>query len=159
MTAKRFAAPIPAPPMNRWGRATVVLLLLLGVAALAGGSALVAKPDGSIMQFPTSLLAGSPFADFLIPGLILGGLFGIGSLLVAALGLRRWHAAPFLAFAIGAGMMVWIVVELAIIKELSFLHPLCFGWGLAIAGCAVPWGMPTFRGWLSRRAEAPGDTH
>jgi hypothetical protein len=79
-------------------------------------------------------------------------LFGVGSIFVAVIGLRRWRIAPFLAFAIGCGQMIWIVVELAIIKELSVLHPICFGLGLAIAIAAVLWGWPTFRGWRATRA-------
>jgi hypothetical protein len=138
--------------MNRAGRTTVGLLVLLGLMALAGGVALVARPDGSIMTMPLSMLAGSPFPDFFIPGLILGGLFGVGSQVVAGLGLRTWRIAPFLAFAIGVGQMIWIVVELAIIKGISVLHPICFGIGLAIAVAAVSWGWPTFRGWRRMRA-------
>ena len=136
--------------MNRAGRATVGLLALLGIGALGGGIALVARPDGSILQMPTSLLAGSPFPDFLGPGLILGGLFGLGSLAVATLGLRSVRLAPFLAFAIGCGQVIWIVVEVAIIGSLSIVHVIYFGIGLAIAVAAVPWGWPTFQGW--RRA-------
>lgn len=137
--------------MTRSGKATVGLLAFLGLGAIGGGASLVARPDGSIMQMPVSLLAGSPFRDFLIPGLILGGLFGLGSFAVAFMGIRRVRLAPFLAFAIGCGQMIWIVVELAVIKELSFLHPTCFGLGLAIAACAVPWGLPTLRGWQAAR--------
>ena len=157
MTADAAAAPatssrtIPRPAMTRAGRTAVVLLLVLGVGALAGGAALVSQPDGSVMKFPLSLLAGSPFADYFFPGLILGGLFGLGSFATAVLGLRGWRVAPFLAFAIGCGQMIWIVVELAIIKELSFLHPTMFGIGLAIAAAAVPWGWPTFQGWRAAR--------
>ena len=140
--------------MNRAGRATVGLLVLLGIGALGGGIALVARPDGSILQMPTSLLAGSPFPDFLVPGLILGGLFGLGSLAVAILGLRSVRLAPFLAFAIGCGQTIWIVVEVAIIRGLSFVHVIYFGIGLVIAVAAVPWGWPTLQGW--RRATRKG---
>ena len=144
------ARAIPRPVMNRAGRSTVGLLILLGIGALGGGIGLVVAPDGSFMHMPLSWLQGSPFPDFLVPGLILGGLFGVGSLVVAALGLRSVRLAPFLAFAIGCGQMIWIVVELAIIRSLSILHPIWFGIGLAIAVAAVPWGWPTFQGW--RRA-------
>jgi hypothetical protein len=142
---------IPRPTLNRAGRSVVVLLILLGVGALAGGVALVYKPDGSFMQMPLSMLGGSPFPDFFVPGLILGGVFGLGSFAVAALGLRRWHIAPFLAFAIGCGQMIWIVVEVAIIKGISILHPTFFGIGLAIALISVSWGWPTFQGWRTAR--------
>ena len=142
---------IPQPELHLAGKVCVAILLLLGLGALAGGIALVAKPDGSVMQFDVKLLAGSPFTDFVFPGLILGGLFGIGSFATAGLGVARFRIAPFLAFAIGCGQMIWIVVELAIIRELSFLHPVCFGIGLVIALTALPWGWPTFRAWRTAR--------
>ena len=67
------------------------------------------------------------------------------------MGLRRMRLAPFAAFAIGGGQMIWIVVELAIIKDFSFLHPTFFGVGLVIAVASFFWGLPTFRAWrLSR---------
>jgi hypothetical protein len=151
MNSVPTAPTIPAPRLDRAGKATIGLLAFLSLGAFAGGASLVAKPDGSIMQMPLSLLAGSPFADYFIPGLILGGLFGVGSLVVVFLGIRKVRLAPFLAFAIGCAQMIWIVVELAIIKELSFLHPTCFALGLGIAACAVPWGLPTLRGWQAVR--------
>lgn len=144
----RFEA-IPRPQMNLAGKVAVTFLVLLGLGALAGGIALVARPDGSVMHMPVSLLSGSPFADYLVPGLILGGLFGIGSFVVATLGVLRWRIAPFLAFAIGAGQMIWIIVQLSIIKSISVLHPAFFGVGLVIAVASVYWGRATFRGWLA----------
>jgi len=141
---------IPRPELNRFGKTAVALLIALGLGAVGGGIALMAQPDGSIMKFETTLLAGSPFTDFFFPGLILGGLFGIGSFAVAWMGFRHHRLAPFLAFAIGCAQMIWIVVELAIIQELSFLHPVCFGFGLAIAATAVAWGWPTFQAWRAR---------
>ena len=145
------AAGVPRPEMHVAGWVAVAGLVVLGLGALAGGISLVVKPDGSVMGFETSILAGSPFRDFLMPGLILGGLFGIGSLAVAGMGLARWRIAPFLAFAIGVAQMIWILVQLAIIKELSFLHPTMFIIGLVVAVAAYFWGRPIFRAWLAAR--------
>jgi len=142
---------IPRPQTRGAGRVAIVALWVLGVGALAGGIALAVRPDGSIMHFDLSLLAGSPFTDYLVPGLILGGLFGLGSFAAATLGMAHHRIAPFLAFAIGCAQMIWIVIELLIIKELSFLHPTMFGIGLVIAAAAVPWGWPTFVAWRSSR--------
>jgi hypothetical protein len=142
---------LPRPALGTAGKIAVALLTLLGIGALAGGIALVSKPDGSVMHFSVDLLAGSPFSDFLVPGLILGGLFGIGSFVVALMGLRRSPLAPFLAFAIGCAQMIWIVVELAIIQELSFLHPTFFTIGLAVAVASARWGWPTFQAWRNAR--------
>jgi hypothetical protein len=145
------ASTVTAPRNGVAGGIAIAGLLLLGIGALAGGIALASKPDGSVMQFDVGLLAGSPFADYFVPGLILGGLFGVGSLAVAVMGLRHWLVAPFLAFAIGCAQMIWIVVELAIIREFSFLHPTMFGIGAVIALASVRWGWPTFQGWRSGR--------
>ncbi len=149
VTQPRIAA-ITRPELTRAGKLALILLTLLGVGGLAGGIALVAKPDGSVMHFDPALLAGSPFTDFLVPGLILGGLFGIGSFAVVALGLRHVPVAPFLAFAIGCGQMIWITVELAVIRELSFLHPTFFAVGFAIALASARWGWPVLEGWRAR---------
>ncbi|HEX8025851.1 MAG TPA: hypothetical protein VF484_06585, partial [Candidatus Limnocylindrales bacterium] len=100
--------------------------------------------------FDTGILAGSPFTDFLVPGLVLGGVFGVGSFAIAWLGYRRSELAPFLAFAIGFGQMLWIAIQLSIIKELSWLHPAMFTVGLLIAGTALRWGWPTFEAWQRR---------
>ena len=58
---------------------------------------------------------------------------------------------PRSPFGIGCAQMIWIVVELAIIGELSFLHPTFFLVGLVIAVAAVPWGWPTFQAWRMTR--------
>jgi hypothetical protein len=151
MTSGAFArqppVEIPRPEVGMPGKVSMTVLTILGIGALAGGVALVLKPDGSVMGFETPILEGSPFSDFLIPGLILGGLFGIGSFVAVLFGLRHHRLAPFLAFAIGVGQMIWIAIELAIIKEVSILHPICFGLGAIIALSAVPWGWPTFDAW------------
>jgi len=142
---------VPRPELNLAGKLCLGFLAFLALGALGGAAFLVTSPDGSAMQWTLSMLDGSPFTDFFVPGLILGGLFGLGSLAVVAMGLARWRIAPFLAFALGCGQMIWIVVELAIIGQLSFLHPVCFGLGLIIAATAVRWGWPTFEAWHQAR--------
>lgn len=146
------AIEIPRSGLTRAGKLCIALLVLLGLGAVGGAAFMVTDPDGSSMQWDVSMLAGSPFADFLVPGLILGGLFGIGSFVVAGLGIARFRIAPFLAFAIGFAQMIWIVVELAIIGEFSFLHPTCFAIGLGIAASSARWGWPTFQAWLGVRS-------
>lgn len=55
----------------------VGVLVFQAISGLAVGIALAAAPDGSIMRMPLSLLEGSPFTDFLIPGLVLGIVLGV----------------------------------------------------------------------------------
>jgi hypothetical protein len=100
----------------------LALLVIQGVGGFAGGLSLTLKPDGSIMQMPVSHLDGSPFSDYLIPGLILMLVLGVLPLAAAA-GLwtgRRW--AWYAAVAVGAGLMIWILVEMTIIPY-TWLQP------------------------------------
>jgi hypothetical protein len=109
----------------------LVLLVVQGLGGLAGGLSLAIAPDGSIMKMSTSLLDGSPFRDFLVPGLILLLVLGVLPL-VAAAGLwlrRRW--AWYAAFVVGCGLMIWILVEITIIPY-DALQPIFGGVGLLI---------------------------
>jgi hypothetical protein len=95
--------------------ALLALLLLQGLGGLGGGISLVLGPEGQIMKMPVSYLEGSPFPDYLVPGLILTLVLGVFPL-VALVGL--WQRNPwswYAAFAVGCGLMIWILVEVMII--------------------------------------------
>ena len=55
----------------------LLILVLLGTSALAGGLALMLFPSGELLNIHLSFLIHSPFNNFLIPGIILFLLFGI----------------------------------------------------------------------------------
>jgi len=111
-----------------WQR--VILLCVLGyegAGALAGGILLVAAPDGRLMDMPVDIMHGF-FPDFLIPGLI---LIGLGILTTAAFAavLRRTRADWLLAGLALGGLAVWFIVEIAILREVHWLHAM---WGLPV---------------------------
>lgn len=62
------------------------------VMALGGGYGLASAPDGSAMHFETTWLAGTPFNDYLGPGLILAGS-GVAGIASSALVVRALRAA------------------------------------------------------------------
>jgi hypothetical protein len=114
--------------------------IILGPAAIFGGWNLASQPDGSGMQMPVSWLEHSPFADYLVPGLILLVVFGIGSFVLVALGLFRAAIAPYLAIALGAGQLIWIGVQLAMIRTWHpIMHPLLIAVGAALVVCGTLW--------------------
>jgi hypothetical protein len=121
-------------------------LLFLGVSALFGGVVLVGSPSGAWLHLPLAVLRFSPFSDFLIPGLILGLLFGVGSFLaVLALWWRPvWpfatalthltgeHWAWSAALTLGLGQIVWIVTETVMLRGASWLALIYGSLGLLI---------------------------
>ena len=90
-------------------------ILVQGLSGVAGGIGLVFDPSGESLGIPNSWLAGSPFADYLIPGVILLVVLGIVPL-VDLYGLwtsRYWGWLG--ALLIGFALLVWIGVEILII--------------------------------------------
>ena len=102
-------------PLSRTAKAALVLEVLLSIGALGGGLVLMIAPRGEIMPLPLSALAGSPFDTYLVPGLILFGVLGLGPLVAAGLAWLRHPLAPVAAFVVGAGLLIWVAAEVAII--------------------------------------------
>jgi hypothetical protein len=94
-------------------RVLIGLELFTGATGLIGGLLLVAKPDGSLLNAKTSALAGSPFSNWRIPGVLLATLVG-GGFLGTALWQRRggWHARE-LSLLAGVGIIAFEGAELA----------------------------------------------
>lgn len=112
----------------------VALLVIQGVAAIAGGSFLVADPTGAKLGMEVGLLADSPFANFLVPGLwllLVNGVGQVGAGVWAALGRSR---AGLLAMLCGLLLMNWIAVQVAWVGLIHWLQPAVFAVGLAEVG-------------------------
>lgn len=113
---------------QRWQRIT--LLSILGYEAagcLAGGSLLIAEPDGRLMDMPVDIMNGV-FSDFLIPGIILFGL-GILNTIAFVSVLRRMKSGWIMAGLALGGLFVWFWVEIVILQGLHWLHAM---WGLPV---------------------------
>jgi len=103
------------PSLSRLAKTAVSLEIFLSVGALGGGGALMLGPKGEIVPLPVAALAGSPFETYFAPGLILFCVLGLGPLLAAALAWRRHPLAPVAAVAVGASLLIWLVVEITIV--------------------------------------------
>ena len=141
MNAHQMLTVRGAQPLSRVAKAAVVLEILLSIGALAGGLVLMIAPRGEIMPLPLSALAGSPFDTYLIPGLILFGVVGLGPFVAARLAWLRHPLAPAAAFVVGAGLLIWVAVEVAIIGYSNEppLQVVYASLGVAIVFIAARW--------------------
>lgn len=98
-------------------RALITLMAIQAIGAIGGGIGLVQDPIDNI-GMPLEMLEGSPFSDYFYPGLILLIVVGIFPLLVLPGLLLRKRWAWWLALAAGAGLVIWIVVEVALLGYL-----------------------------------------
>ncbi|WBM79141.1 hypothetical protein KIV56_11635 [Cryobacterium breve] len=110
-------------------RGILIGLLLFGaVSAFAGGILGAFLNGGGI---PLTYLEGSPFSSYLVPGLVLGLIVG-GTQLLGAIGLlRRAEWALIASVVAGFGMVIWIFVEIAVIRKYSALQTVYFTLGSA----------------------------
>lgn len=89
---------------------------------------------------PTEWLAGTPFGDYTVPSWILFAVVG-GSFLVAAVAvLARSRMARTSALTAGMVVLVWIVVQVAIIGYVSWMQPATGIGGVLILMLA--WALP-----------------
>jgi len=124
----------------------IVLQFLLGFGAFVSGGMLVAVPDGSLMQMPLSMLQYSPFSNFLIPGIILLLLLGLYPLVIAYALWRqpawRWpellnpfkrlHWSWAASLSAGVIVLIWITMQVFLLRSVAILHVLYFIWGWAL---------------------------
>jgi len=132
-------------PLARLAVAAGALELFLSVGALGGGAALVLGPRGEVIPLPLSLLAGSPFGSYRVPGLILFVVLGVGPLTAAVLTFRHHPWGPLLAVAVGAALLVWLAVEIAIVgySNKPPLQALYLALAVAILLVGVAWWRTT----------------
>lgn len=156
--------PHPRPSSSRLGVLATIAIsleLLLAVGAIGGGLALMAGPNGEILPLPVAALEGSWFPSYFVPGAILFTVLGVGPLGAAVLGIRRHAMAPFLAFAVGVALSVWMAVQIRIIGYSNHppLQPLYLALGLVIALVGAAWmvraGLPSLRRSARRSALQP----
>ena len=102
-------------PLSRVAKGAIGLEVALSIGALGGGLILMLAPRGEILPLPLAALAGSPFDTYFVPGMILFGVVGFGPLAAARLAWMHHPLGPVAAFIVGAGLLVWVAVEVAII--------------------------------------------
>ncbi len=110
----------------------VGLLILLGIAALAGGVMMISDPSGAALGMDTTLLDDVPWvSDFLVPGVLLSVMLGVLPLVLSAGLLWRfglpWVGAaeralgfewPLIGSVVqGMGVVAWIGLQLLWLPE------------------------------------------
>ncbi len=114
-----------------------VTQIFVGLTSFVSGALMIAFPSGSIFQAPPDMLRGSPFHNFLIPGIILLAVNGIGQLIAAFLCFRRHPLSGYLGAAFGIGLIIWIFVQVDMIGGGSILQYGYFALGVAETALAV----------------------
>jgi hypothetical protein len=112
---------------NKFIQYTLGLLqVFVGITAVFGGFGLVSDPSGTKMNVPLELLKNSPFTNYLIPGLVLLIVIGVGNVFAGMVTFLRHRRAGDLAVFFGAFLTLYIVTEVWLIGLVNFSQPLYF---------------------------------
>jgi len=129
----------------------MLCLIFLSVSAIAGGGGLLLDVSGGAMHMPLNMLEGSIFPNYLIPGLFLFTVFGLGSLLAAyilwarprfvLLGqILRWTHEYWgwsIPFILGIALILWIVIQSVTIRTFHPTQVVYGSLGLIIAALTL----------------------
>lgn len=145
-------------PRVLWAQIAAIATLTIG--GFLGGVSFVVDPTGAGLGAKLSWLDRTPVRDFTLPGWFLLLVYGIGGSLVmvgliskASPGpLRRldawlgYHWAWAASIVLGGVLVLWIVYELLVMPETTWLQPALIAIGVVIAG--VPF-LSSMRRWFA----------
>ncbi|MFZ4545624.1 MAG: hypothetical protein ACOYOA_16355 [Saprospiraceae bacterium] len=115
----------------------IALLLFLGISAMGGGAMLIISPSGKLIGgLPLSILAHSPFSDFLVPGIILFSVLGLVPCLTSIALIKKtksdfaeklnlfqdMHWAWSFSIYIALALIIWIQVETIFVQSAGWLQ-------------------------------------
>ena len=116
--------------MRRIEKLCVIIHLFVGIGALGGGAVPIINPS-SPMGMSAEALQNSPFTSFLIPGLLLFVVIGLGNLFAALSFFRQWELRPFISGFFAFALVMWLAIQCAMLQAVAALHVIFFCIGAA----------------------------
>ena len=116
-----------------------ICLLFLGINGLIGGAIMLSDPFGVPMGMPITYLEHTPFQNFIVPGLCLILIWGVGSFFtLIGLWLRpNWlaganrmiheHWAWSFSVLLGVGLFVWLTFQLFTLPAVAPIQYILYG--------------------------------
>lgn len=104
-----------------------IIHIIVGIGALFGGMAAILSPSGSAVGISASeALKNGPFTDFLIPGLFLFVIIGLGNIgaLITAKYKNRYQA--YISGCLGVILCLWIIIQCYMLFMINALHIIFF---------------------------------
>ena len=106
-----------------------IVQMFIGIGAVPAGISMILDPSGRGLGMHLEMLANSPFSDFLVPGVFLLLVNGVGSLLGGIASFRRHRLAGEIAAGLGTFLVLWIAAQVWWMG-VHWLHVLYFLLGL-----------------------------
>jgi hypothetical protein len=122
--------------MKRVYRLLFGLHIFVGIGAMMGGLAAITNPKQPL-GIPIEILKNSPFSNFLIPGIILFTIIGLGNVISAFMLHFKSKFQGYISSIFSWALVIWIIVQCIMLNTIEFLHILFFTIGLIQASLSM----------------------
>lgn len=103
--------------------ALYILHCFVGIGALFGGVLGMTDPSGGLIGMPaTEALKNSPFKNFLIPGIFLFVVIGLGNLLAFISMKYKLKYSGYFSGFMGITLCMWIIIQCYMLYAIHILH-------------------------------------
>lgn len=126
-------------PRPAYAWLAAVAAVFTGVLAIPVGMLFLGDPTGAAIGVPQGWIEATVFGSYVIPGLYLLLVNGVGMLVLAALIVLRHWSAPWLSAILGVGLIVWILVQLVVMPETMLLQWIFLAIGFLLGFIALFW--------------------
>jgi hypothetical protein len=133
--------PPSARKVERPGFVWIAIIVEVPTAlfAIPVGISFLTDPTGAGVGIPPGWIEETILRSYLVPGLYLLLVNGLGMLALAGLSVAGHRLAPWLTGALGVGMIIWISVQIAVMPETMFLTWVFLGIGFVLGFVALFW--------------------
>lgn len=106
------------------------------MSALFGGYVLIDDPTGGGMQMRVELLKTGPFKDYLIPGIYLFTVLGMGSLVILFMVITHSRYFAQAVLFEGLATIAWIVTQMIVVQDIVLLQIIYLSVGVVLVLCS-----------------------
>lgn len=122
--------------MKKLNRLLFGLHVFVGLGAIGGGLACILNPLKPL-GVPADILKNSPFDSFLVPGIILFAVIGLGNV-IAALAIHFGSKLQgYICSVFSWALILWIIVQCIMLRTVAAPHILYFLIGLVEAALSA----------------------
>jgi hypothetical protein len=117
-------------------RLLFTLHAFVGLGAIGGGMMAILNPQGPV-GMSTETLKNSPFSNFLIPGIILFTVIGLGNVFSSVSILFKSKYQAYISSVFSWALVFWIIVQCIMLRTVIYLHVIYFIIGLVEAFLSI----------------------
>lgn len=97
----------------------------VGLGAVFGGLGAILNPNG-LMGITTEVLKVGPFKTFMIPGIFLFLIIGLGNIIAGILISKDLKYQGYISGAFSTILVFWILIQCFILQSIAILHVIYF---------------------------------